>query len=88
MTITAEQLDELERRSNDFNSDGPPSRWVPVECWMALQLVAIARAALAWSEARYEHVDACGQIVDDGNVTRAAYQSVIEALYKLMRSTP
>lgn len=47
MTVTAEQLDELERlgKSNpdrDFVLSGP----------LTLQLVAIARAALAWSEAR------------------------------------
>lgn len=79
MTITPEQLDELERKA-----DSVP--WM--DGGVILQLVAIARAALAWSEARYEHVDACGQIVDDGNATRATYQSAIEALYRLMRGAP
>lgn len=49
MTITPEQLNELERLSAS----------VP---WMdenvLRQLVAIARAALAWSEARWKHNDA------------------------------
>lgn len=47
MTITKEQLDELERKARDA-SEYPHG----IGTRATLQLVAIARAALAWSEAR------------------------------------
>lgn len=51
MTITKEQLDELGRRAQAELSSFIPLR-VSIAPDVTLQLVAIARAALAWSEAR------------------------------------
>jgi len=50
MTITISQLDELERNARGELDDGNSSS-VPVDAAVVLQLVAIARAALAWSSA-------------------------------------
>ncbi len=48
MTITTEQLDEIEHGVRDAESVRE-SR-LPIRCSELLQLISIARAALAWSK--------------------------------------
>jgi hypothetical protein len=55
MTITTSQLDELERRALVHRNHGN-SATISVPLDVTLQLVEIARAALAWSE-RLDTVD-------------------------------
>lgn len=57
-------------------------------------LVAVARAALAWGEARAAHRDVCNEpsyltsLVASRIPTLERYQRAIEALYRLTQGTP
>lgn len=85
MTITTSWLDELERNARgEMAGDGC---CVPVAPDVTLQLVAIARAALAWSEARddvrafADEIDALypGPITVGHEVRREALGGVVKA---------
>lgn len=84
MTITREQLDELEARAKAMRDSSTPfGLFEPDEID---RLVAIARAALAWSEARSAHRAACEQ--GNGHSTLIAFDDAINALYNLMHDKP
>jgi hypothetical protein len=75
MTITTSQLDELERNARgEMAGDGCS---VPVSPDVTIQLVAIARAALAWNEARKRIAPARDALDDVG--TQSARQALDDA---------
>jgi hypothetical protein len=84
MTITTSQLDELERKAEKVQACLGIGCPLSVPADVTLQLVAIARAALAWNEA---HDDALGAAYmatslsgGDFGPQRERYQQAIAAL--------
>lgn len=76
MTITKEQLDELERVARSMPQ---PERWnIYVKAAALARLVAIARAALVWNEARKRIAPARESVDDLG--TRTARVAMYDAI--------
>lgn len=88
MTITREQLDAIERNARAELADA--DLCVPVDASVALQLVAVYRAALAWSEARWKHNDvalAHGLLSPAARQEFAVLDRLTESLDAVLRGT-
>jgi hypothetical protein len=90
MTITTSQLDELHSEASSDLEDHMGT--THVDCRLLIQLVAIARAALAWNEAHDEALGAAYMATSlsggDFRPQRERYQQAIAALVTAIGAAP